>query len=45
MPYTKNNIPFVRGSDTSEAAAIEYESAKANDLLRVHRCILTRQTE
>jgi len=40
MPYTQNNIPFVKGSDTSEAAAIEYESAKANDLLRVHRCIL-----
>lgn len=39
MPYTQKNTPFVEGSDTSEAAAIKYENAKTNDLLRVYRCI------
>lgn len=40
MPYTRSNIPFVEGSDTSEAAAVEYENVRANDLFRVYRCIL-----
>ena len=39
MPYTKGNVPFVGGSDTSEDAAISYEGSRAGDMMRVYKCI------
>lgn len=40
MPYTKDNIPFVMGSDTSEQAAMEYAHVSGADRMRIYKCIL-----
>jgi hypothetical protein len=40
MPYTNAEVPFVGGSDTSLAAALDYEKFLKADMSRVYNCVL-----
>lgn len=41
MPYTTADVPYVEGSDTSHAAAVDYAKFLRADMSRVYQCIFS----